>query len=101
MRSGICVLVVILGLVIGGLIGAGIVILSPSLPLEGSFVDEYIIPHTEEQVSIQEEELEVIGRYDLGAFLSVWKIHDNKDNVTCWTTNTEGISCIPDHMLTP
>jgi flagellar basal body-associated protein FliL len=56
---------------------------------------------SEEQVSIQEEELEVIGHYKLGAFLSVYKIHDNKDNVTCWTTNTEGISCIPDHMLSP
>jgi len=62
------------------------------------------LPPSEEQVNvtneIQEEELEVIGSYKMGAFLSVCKIHDNKDNVTCWLAFS-GISCIPDHMLSP
>jgi hypothetical protein len=58
---------------------------------------------TEEQVSIQEEEeMEVIGLYRMGAYLSVRKIHDNRDNVTCWTCGEKGgMSCIPDHMLSP
>ena len=55
---------------------------------------------SEEQVSIQEEEIVCKDKYKIGAFLSVWKIHDNKDNVTCWIHGS-GIYCIPDHMLTP
>ena len=61
------------------------------------------VPPTEEQVSIQEEEMEIIGMWDVG-FIDMYKTHDNKDNVTCWIYRGGqggGISCIPDHMLTP
>lgn len=58
---------------------------------------------SEEQVSIQEEEMEMIGEYKCG-FLIIHKIHDNRDNVTCWLYKggqRAGISCIPDHLLSP
>ena len=56
----------------------------------------------EEQAHIQEGEIEWIGAYRAGV-LEIIKIHDNKDNVTCWLNgyNYNGISCIPDHMLAP
>ena len=57
----------------------------------------------EEQVSIQEEEMEVMGLYECD-FPLIYKIHDNKDNVTCWIYRggqRGGISCIPDYMLSP
>lgn len=62
---------------------------------------------SEEQVGvtneIQEEEVEMIGEYKCG-FIIIQKLHDNKDNVTCWFYKggqRAGISCIPDHMLVP
>lgn len=59
--------------------------------------------NVQEQVDIQEEEMEVIGVYMLGT-RDIIKIHDNKDKVTCWVSSAfsgGGISCIPDHMLSP
>ena len=54
----------------------------------------------QEQVNVVEDEIELIGSYTLGGFQQVWKIHDNKDNVTCWIMDG-GMSCIPDHLLSP
>ena len=69
-----------------------------------SFCISAIVAPSEEQVSIQEEEMEEIGVYypdgnTIGGN-RILKIHDNKDNVTCWLAFS-GISCIPDHMLSP
>ena len=80
------------GMVVGTLLGFGL---------------SCITPPPEEQVSvtkeIQEEEMEMIGKYECG-FMIINKLHDNRDNVTCWVYiggHGGGISCIPDHMLTP
>jgi hypothetical protein len=70
----------------------------------GVALSEFTFPSTTEE-SIEEEEeeeMELIGVYTAG-FLKLYKIHDNKDNLTCWVYNGQGsgISCIPDHLLSP
>jgi predicted small secreted protein len=57
----------------------------------------------QEQVNVVKdtfEEIEIIGSYSSNGVLHMWKIHDNKDNVTCWV-GEGGMSCIPDHLLSP
>jgi len=53
-----------------------------------------------EQVSIQEEEIEVICTQEISPLTYVRVIHDSKRNVTCWFYQGGG-TCIPDHMLSP
>lgn len=54
------------------------------------------------QVSIQEEKGKMIDTLQLDSYRNIGVYHDNKRNVTCWIDlNKGGISCIPDHMLSP
>jgi hypothetical protein len=58
----------------------------------------------QEQVNVVEDDIVVIGTYTIGGLRQGLKIHDNKDNVTCWVYrggHGGGISCIPDHLLSP
>lgn len=59
-------------------------------------------PPTEGQESIQEEGGSVIDTLQLDSYRNIRVYHDNERNVTCWIDlNKGGISCIPDHILSP
>ena len=92
-KSLLALLIIVVGLAM--LSTVVIVALFPSTVEEGSIADKYIKPHT--------EEIEEMSAQERGDRLRVF--HDDKRNVTCWVwaigTCRGGISCIPDHLLSP
>ena len=81
---------------------AGVVVASclVAILLPPSETPVNVTERAEEQVSIQEEEMEIIHTQEISLWCEMVVVHDNPRNVTCWCYQG-GLVCIPDHMLTP